>query len=658
MRWLILMMSAIVAVQCRPQTENPQSSGSTVEIEKQNIIEIKPEKVDQQKIAENTNEILEKIAEVNKKQGLSTRKHTPNYFHFPTSFSRSQDGTKSKETPRTDFRFATNPFSNPIFEYLEREKQENSNPNEYQKRVVTENNRQPPDFRSHPLGYEMSSFNNADVSEEDEIPGQYVKRKIVHQQTFIVPNPSMLPASNNLIPSYPQTNLIPVVMQYGNFEKVKENSTDSKNSVDNLEKQTVDNVRNIVSNSQFKQSSAYQPYENPFLQHFQANAPNQIQYGLTNRDVLGQYPTGGNPLGQLSNGPLGQISSNGYNYQVYGPFGGQNFEKGRQNWNWPGSNYFPIYIRDPFVQMYNAITSMIEYGPNAGQQSPCGKTKPKSESLLREGKVASEEGTKISVEVDGNSPAPQITITGIDSENNTNTYLDIENIDIGSRGDNSLKFSMSVKKEEREAKDTEEARSTWDRIKVTGKSGGLVLNASRMSSKFSENSKDLRPISILKNQILPKSTPKPTIISPPLRDPTRQTNEFGDETEEDKSEELISNDHNKKLFSRDNTGSGVFIHKLKVRKGGVAIAGPGGIATAGSGGTAIVGPNGIAYTQPDSLAIAGSGTKVVAVDPTINLGDLVNNTAGGNSSRLDALFPPSRVGKVVAVGPVVYYNRG
>ncbi|XP_054264027.1 uncharacterized protein LOC128987286 isoform X2 [Macrosteles quadrilineatus] len=36
--------------------------------------------------------------------------------------------------------------------------------------------------------------------------------------------------------------------------------------------------------------------------------------------------------------------------------------------------------------------------------------------------------------------------------------------------------------------------------------------------------------------------------------------------------------------------------KLKVRKGGVAIAGPGGIATAGSGGTAIVGPGGTAYT--------------------------------------------------------------
>ena len=43
---------------------------------------------------------------------------------------------------------------------------------------------------------------------------------------------------------------------------------------------------------------------------------------------------------------------------------------------------------------------------------------------------------------------------------------------------------------------------------------------------------------------------------------------------------------------------GIIIQRLKVRRGGIAIAGPGGVATAGSGGTAIVGPNGIAFTHP------------------------------------------------------------
>lgn len=43
---------------------------------------------------------------------------------------------------------------------------------------------------------------------------------------------------------------------------------------------------------------------------------------------------------------------------------------------------------------------------------------------------------------------------------------------------------------------------------------------------------------------------------------------------------------------------GLIIQRLRVRHGGIAIAGPGGVATAGSGGTAIVGPNGIAFTHP------------------------------------------------------------
>lgn len=92
---------------------------------------------------------------------------------------------------------------------------------------------------------------------------------------------------------------------------------------------------------------------------------------------------------------------------------------------------------------------------------------------------------------------------------------------------------------------------------------------------------------------------------------------------------------------------GIIIQRLRVRQGGIAIAGPGGVATAGSGGTAIVGPGGIALTHPRSLAIAGPGAKVIAVPETVDLEKL--------ALRSNARQLPIE-GVVVATGPVIYYN--
>lgn len=92
---------------------------------------------------------------------------------------------------------------------------------------------------------------------------------------------------------------------------------------------------------------------------------------------------------------------------------------------------------------------------------------------------------------------------------------------------------------------------------------------------------------------------------------------------------------------------GIIIQRLRVREGGIAIAGPGGVATAGSGGTAIVGPGGIALTHPRSLAIAGPGAKVIAVPESVDLGKL--------ALRSNARQLPIE-GVVVATGPVIYYN--
>ena len=93
---------------------------------------------------------------------------------------------------------------------------------------------------------------------------------------------------------------------------------------------------------------------------------------------------------------------------------------------------------------------------------------------------------------------------------------------------------------------------------------------------------------------------------------------------------------------------GIIIQRLKVRKGGIAIAGPGGVATAGSGGTAIVGPGGYALTHPRSLTIAGPGAKVISIPANVDLKDALLRTDVQAKS-----FP--REGKVVATGPTVYY---
>uniref|UniRef100_A0A182JVF5 DUF4774 domain-containing protein n=1 Tax=Anopheles christyi TaxID=43041 RepID=A0A182JVF5_9DIPT len=83
-------------------------------------------------------------------------------------------------------------------------------------------------------------------------------------------------------------------------------------------------------------------------------------------------------------------------------------------------------------------------------------------------------------------------------------------------------------------------------------------------------------------------------------------------------------------------GSGLVIQRLRVRQGGIAIAGPGGVATAGSGGTAIVGPNGTAITHPRSLTIAGPGAKVYAVPESVDLAGTINATK--RSLPLDAVL--------------------
>lgn len=100
---------------------------------------------------------------------------------------------------------------------------------------------------------------------------------------------------------------------------------------------------------------------------------------------------------------------------------------------------------------------------------------------------------------------------------------------------------------------------------------------------------------------------------------------------------------------------GFFINRMKVRRGGVAIAGPGGVATAGRGGTAIVGPGGLAYTQPGGLAVAGPHARVVALSQDADLHSVISRLQEqtGSVTRSLQAIPE---GKVVATGPVIYYH--
>ncbi|CAK1603798.1 unnamed protein product [Parnassius mnemosyne] len=102
---------------------------------------------------------------------------------------------------------------------------------------------------------------------------------------------------------------------------------------------------------------------------------------------------------------------------------------------------------------------------------------------------------------------------------------------------------------------------------------------------------------------------------------------------------------------------GFFINRLRVRKGGVAIAGPGGVATAGRGGTAIVGPGGLAYTQPGGIAVAGPAARVIALSPHTDLTSLVSRLHQQSTDEsMPRSFNPLLGGKLVGTGPVIYYH--
>lgn len=426
------------------------------------MVELKPHGKEEN----STKEILEKIAQVNKKQGLVKNPFKTRYYPLNGRSTNFQAAPPS-------------PYFNPIANHLKASNQ--------LEKVPLELNGRNSNFQAvptnpyfNPVAEYLQQNPEATIYQDEEVPpGQYIKRKIIHQQSVLVPNPAFIP---------PQ-------------------------------QQTVDNIKNIMENA-----------------YYQAHSP------------------------QLT----------------------------RQSWQWPFGSMFPIVFKDPFTHMMNAMTTIVEYGPDAGKPKPCAKSLDEA------------------IEENPNYPT-----------------IDIEDLLITNNPDDPVELNLTIKSNTRN-----------DKKQVLP----LTENSSKEDSSSEEKSTEER-------------TRKEKKQDPSITEDS-SSEESSDEEESDKAAGIaLAQDGNKKFFSKDNTGNGIFVQRIKVRKGGVAIAGPGGIATAGSGGTAIVGPNGFAYTHPDSLAIAGSGTKVVAVDPGVNLSDIV-----ANSTNSAGHVP--RLGKIVAIGPVIYYNKG
>ncbi|KAI4465324.1 hypothetical protein MML48_3g00008362 [Holotrichia oblita] len=417
---------------------------------------------------------------------------------------------------------------------------------------------------------------------------QRIKRKITHQQSYILPQKEEpLVQYLMMMPFEPNYSTHQSDFNRYNYLKQIYNPVYNKgeiNSANYLEQQMLDNLKNIILKSQLPPNIEGITF-NPLVQ------------GLPHENSFVQYRKPDVAYG--SSGYINNIPNMPWNvYQYEGYMPDKEIEPASSKSNTP-------------LTLYNSLTTITEY---ENDEEKCKiKLNQINNDNLRSGKsvVFTPEITQPRYIVDIDKSIEVAAFT----ENN-----------------NPLNHVILLRKEnEQNLKNSKITNSLYSDLNNSNNSRAQKKFLKPSKAPIQENNEDeklLNPVQLFLQHQQQKNKPTPL--------PT---------TDENKKD--LINEHSKKVLSKDNTGSGIFIHRLKVRKGGVAIAGPGGIATAGSGGTAIVGPNGFAYTHPDSLAIAGTGSRVIAVDPKVNLGDIVKGKEDGN-----------RVGKLVAVGPVIYYNKG
>lgn len=540
---------------------------------------------------------------------------TPKKIKYPPSYPESyQVPYKNQEAKQlSNFQFSSSPYTNPIFEYLQHEPQQNKKQNNFitKSSFVEQNN--------------------------DEIPEGYaIKRKVTHQQTLIIPSipyPQVAEQFYNHMYNQPQINnhfgtTGGLLGQYGlvPVNQVGQNNLPShieysgeptiisrKNKTEEALNQSnqnflVNNIKNIIANSQAvpnvqsipgirlqvsqypNMPEIFSGSQNPYAMSygpdpyaFRNNYYNNPYYAIPHN-----YP----PVQPIPTQKPMLTDTYYANLQTEKENSGRHIEPISRQMGGPFSQYFPIVIKNPFQQMFQAFTSMVEYGPatnlcrshHADHPVNVDEATYRSHSIKRGAKTSNLQDVEATVpilEIKNKNERTEVSIQKIEESNNKT-------------GDNNEFYIEGLKIIDSRPMNNKSVNPNLEQREMTEDDVDVVVEEDKFFQK-------------------------------PVRYPSR--------------EEIPQTPSN-----------GIFIQKLKVRKGGVAIAGPGGIATAGSGGTAIVGPNGFAYTQPNGVAIAGPGSRVISVDPEVNLSEFVQNvTRTGIMSRL---------GKLVAIGPVVYHDLG
>lgn len=339
----------------------------------------------------------------------------------------------------------------------------------------------------------------------------------------------------------------------------------------------------------------------------------------------------------------------------------------------PFSQYFPVLIKNPFVALAQGggWSNFIEYGQNADVCNRKQKSVELTDENINDVKTLAENSDNKAIITESNDdnvksltenlPYVDKVIINKDTDENANS-------DVKSLEDNQPNESKAINVKsnddgiEGDVMNPIENQTTENKVTNTENNDSTILTTKKVSRQSRAIKKRTVPAKSPQQQVEDVESSKK--LYPTKLIPTRKTTKRPVLVEED--EDLKNSEQEGDLrfpFSDFSwfgnkkpvvPSPGFFINKLRVRKGGVAIAGPGGIATAGRGGTAIVGPGGLAYTKPGGLAIAGPHARVVALSPY--------------DDTLPSIFRPHhhgydfrslnsvREGKIVATGPVIYYH--
>jgi hypothetical protein len=345
------------------------SSGDTQNNENtkqnQNFDKLKNKDASKKTSGESNDKVKSHVPEDNKSKGetSSTQKNLPEVKSIgkETMATNSQASNTEPEISRgrtllpISTRQLTNPFENPILTYLTKQR--------------------PLDGESH---------NSDSTTKENKVnTPQHITREVFHQQTIINPNPYLhqfLQQQNptqQKNPVYYQVQY-PIVTQQSSSLPITEALTypEQVDSSGNTP-QTVaffqgQNNQNVV---ELNRAEVPQVLSNP------GNSGNSVTTTVTLYPAIASVmytAPSASSVPQLSSTYQPQVSS-----PYILPFVQHSFRSIPSPMNlansgllynapqpssrvqWPFSQYFPIVIKDPFLSMYNMLTSMIEYGPAA-----------------------------------------------------------------------------------------------------------------------------------------------------------------------------------------------------------------------------------------------------------------------------------------------------